>query len=96
MLGRIAFRPKGGPEPIGTIDIRPAPLPLRGAFTRAARIAGGRRLVERVVVPVAHPFVEITGQACRSSGSAVAAKSLRAFEASDLGKHNRRKGESQT
>jgi hypothetical protein len=48
MLGGIAFRPKGGPEPIGTIDIRATPLPLRGARDRAARIAGRRRLVERV------------------------------------------------
>ena len=74
MLGRIAFRPKGGPEPIGTIDIRATPLPLRGAHERAARIVGRRRLVKRVVVPVGHPFIEIAGQTCRSSGSAIVAE----------------------
>lgn len=34
-----------------------------------------------------------SGQACRSSGSAIAAEPSRAFEAGDFGKHNRREGE---
>ena len=34
MFGRIAFGAKGGPQPIGTIDIRAAPLHLRGALGR--------------------------------------------------------------
>ena len=37
-----------------------------------------------------------SGQACRSSGSAIAAEPLRAFEAGDLSKHDRGKGEGQT
>ena len=34
-----------------------------------------------------------SGQACRSSGSAIAAEPSCAFEAGDLGKHDRREGE---
>ena len=36
-----------------------------------------------------------SGQACRSSGSAIAAEPSCAFEASDLGKHNRDERESE-
>ena len=70
MLGGIAFRPKGGPDPIGTVDIRPAPLHLRGALVRTARIAGRIRRVELFVVPVGHPFIEIAGQIVDAIGAA--------------------------
>jgi hypothetical protein len=69
MLGGVAFRPKGGPEPIGIIEIGPPPLDLRGPLRRASGIDGGLRRVGRFVVPVGYPFVEIAGQIVNPIGT---------------------------
>ena len=68
MFGGIALGAKGGAQPIGTIDIRAAALHLRGAFGGPMGIDGGLRRVERVVVPVGHPFIEIAGQVMDAIG----------------------------
>ena len=63
-------------------------------------VARDRGVLEKYVEELSDEPVGLatlgSGQACRSSGSAILAEPSRAFEASHLGKHNRSERKSQT
>jgi len=67
---------------------------------RRAESRGDRSVLEKYVEGLSDEPVGLatlgSGQACRSSGSAIAAEPSCAFEAGDLGKHNCGKGERQS
>jgi hypothetical protein len=84
--------------------LRAASFPGRFVAKSQSRVArptrGGaqdRGVLEKYVEELSDEPVGLatlgSGQACRSSGSAIAAEPLCAFEAGHLGKHNRREGE---
>jgi hypothetical protein len=70
VFGRIGLGAERRPQPVGRVDVGAAPLHLRGPLERAPRIDGGIRRVERVVVPVRHPFVQIASQIVGAIGAA--------------------------
>src|SRR5262245_36473489 len=69
MFGGIALRSKRGPEPIGTIDVLSASLPLGGTLDWAAWVDSGVRRVKGFIVPVGHPFIEIPGEIMDAIGA---------------------------
>jgi len=62
MFRGIALRAKRRAQPIGAVDIRAAPLDLRGTLGRTMGIDGGHRPVDGFVVSVGHPLIEIASQ----------------------------------